>query len=50
MKVFAKSKKTNLIYFFMAWNTFGLVAYGYFKNRQENRNPNWEKLTSGNLK
>ena len=47
MKIFAKSKKNNLLYFFMAWNTFGLVVYGYFKNRQENLHPDWDKLTSG---
>jgi len=37
-------KRTNLLYFVLAWNAFGICAYQWWKSRKVAVNPEWDKL------
>ncbi|KAK2183882.1 hypothetical protein NP493_293g03033 [Ridgeia piscesae] len=38
--------KKNWMYFFFAWNAFGLVAYQWYKMKKEKRDDKWSAMTS----
>ncbi|KAI0241885.1 hypothetical protein LSAT2_015739 [Lamellibrachia satsuma] len=38
--------KKNYLYFFFAWNAFGLVAYQWYKIKREKRDDKWADMTS----
>jgi len=39
-------KRTNIIYFVLAWNAFGICAYQYWKTRKSKDNPEWQQMSS----
>jgi len=38
-------KRTNVLYFVLAWNALGFCAFSWWKTRKEHENPEWKKLT-----
>jgi len=38
-------KRTNILYFVLAWNAFGICAYQYWQSRKRKDNPEWNQLT-----
>jgi len=38
-------RRSNVLYFILAWNAFGLCAYQWWKSRKVKANPEWSKLT-----
>jgi len=38
-------KRSNILYFVMAWNAFGFCCYQYWVTRKNKDNPEWHKLT-----
>ena len=40
-------KRTNIVYFVLAWNAFGICAYQWWKSRRTKEHKEWNQLTQG---
>jgi hypothetical protein len=38
-------KRSNILYFFMAWNAFGICVYQWYTGKRGNQDPNWNRMS-----